>query len=227
MGDYWNKDTFLSRPSSEWRPDQAPRSYIHEELGAIIQCQPSSVKRAFAHLRERNLLASSPVRQIAQVTIACRCGDGISEGISFLMALSCPMLPAKLHGSRDLFGGRNTISLDLRHVQSYEGFKTPLPLLAELDEIHSFVDMFEKLLVSARSVRPKKSMLEEHGVELGAIGILGCAATVKFDYGSTFREFVQYALPAGMALKREDFAQFTKNAICRLAKLAIGSTQAA
>jgi len=219
MGDYWNKDIFLGCHSSQWRTDQGPRNYIHAELGAIVQCQPSSVKHAIDHLRERDLLASSPVRQVAQVAIACRCGDSISQGISFLLSLSSPMSPAKIHGSNDIFKGRNTINLDLRLLQSYGGFRTPLPLLAELHEMHSFVDMFEKLLLSARSPRPRKSMLEDHGVELGTIGILGCAATVKFDYGNAFREFVQYALPAGMALKREDFAQFTKNTIYRLAKL--------
>ena len=130
------------------------------------------------------------------------------------------MLPAKLHGSNKLFGGRNTINLDIGLLQSYERFKAPLPLLEELHEMHSFVDMFENILLSARSTRGQRSMFEDHGVELGTVVVFDRAALVKFDYGAAFREFVQYALPAGMALKREDFAQFTKNTICRLAKLA-------
>jgi hypothetical protein len=219
MGDYWNKNTFSACQPSLWQADQGPRSYIHAELAAIIQCKPSSVKHVIAYLRERDLLASSPARQIAQVAIACRCGDNISRGISFLEALSLPMLPAKLHGSGELLGRRNTINLDLGLLQSYEGVKAPLPLLEKLHEIHSFVDMFETLLLSARSTRGQKSMLESHGVDLGTIVVFNCAALVKFDYGNAFREFIQYALPAGMSLKREDFAQFTKNTIYRLAKL--------
>jgi hypothetical protein len=171
-------------------------------------------------LRDRDLLASSPARQIAQVAIACRCGDSISQGISFLAALSPVMLPAKLHGSNQLLGGKHTVNLDLSLLQSYQGFKTPLPLLEELQEEHSFVDMFEKLLLSARSTRGQKSMLENHGVELGTVFVFNRAVLVRFDYGNAFREFAQYALPARMALKRNDSAQFTKNAICRLAKLA-------
>ena len=220
MGDYWNKNTFLTCEPSRCREDQGPRTHIHAELGAIIQCQPSSVKHVIAHLRQRDLLASSPARQIAQVAITCRCGDSISQGIAFLEALSLLMSPAKLHGSNKLFGGRNTINLDIGLLQSYERFKAPLPLLEELHEMHSFVDMFENILLSARSTRGQRSMLEDHGVELGTVVVFDRAALVKFDYGAAFREFVQYALPAGMALKRENFAQFTKNTICRLAKLA-------
>ncbi len=219
MGDYWNKNTFLACRPNQCQEDQGQRTYIHAELAAIIQCQPRSVKLIIAHLRDRDLLASSPARQIAQVAIACRCGDSISEGLSFLEALSPLVLPAKLHGSNQLWGGKSTVNLDLSPLQSYQGFKTPLPLLEELQEEHSFVDMLEKLLLSARSTRGQKSMLEAQGVELGTVVVFNRAVLVRFDYGNAFREFAQYALPARMALKRDDFAQFTKNAICRLAKL--------
>jgi hypothetical protein len=218
MGEPIKKETpQVNRPGKRQNHDQA--YYIHAELAAILQCRPSSIKNVIAHLQERQLLAHAPARQIAKVAIACRCGGNPSQGIPHFWAFNAPMPPAKLHGSNTLLEGRSVAGIDLRAIQSYEGFQTPLPVLEELEEKHSFLDMFEKLLIAARGGWGKKPLLEEHGVELGTVGVLNCTATVKFEYGNAFREFVQYAAPAGFEFKRREFAQFTKATIYRLAKL--------
>jgi hypothetical protein len=165
------------------------------------------------------MLAHPPARQIAKVAIACRCGGTVSQGIPHLPAFKAPMSPAKLHGSNTLLEGRNVAGIDLCAIQSYGGFQTPLPVLEDLNEEHSFLDMFEKILIAARGRLGKKPLLDEHGVELGTIGVLNCTATVQFEYGNAFREFVQYAAPTGAVFKHREFAQFTRSTIYRLAKL--------
>ena len=220
MGDFLNRKSFLRAYPAHSPADPGLRSYIHAELASILQSKPVFVKEIIAELRERGLLASSPAQRIAQIAIASRCGNSIAHGVFFLAALSVPTCPAKLHGSNELFGGRRIRNPDLRHLESYKGFKTPLPSLKELPEKHSFVDLFERLLLCAKSNRGHQSMLEGEGVELGTIVISGHAVQVTFDYGQAFREFVQYALPDEMAVTFKDFAQFTRPTIFRLAKLA-------
>ncbi len=220
MGDFLNSKSLLFAYPVHSRAEPEPKSYIHAELASILQCKPAVVKEIIAELQERGSLAPSPAQQIAQIAIASRCGNSIAHGVFFLAALSVPTRPAKLHGSNELFGGRRIRNPDLRHLESYEGFKTPLSSLKELPETHSFVDLFERLLLGAKSNRGHRSMLECQGVELGTVVISGHAVQVTFDYGQAFREFVQYALPDEMAVTCKDFAQFTRHTIFRLAKLA-------
>jgi hypothetical protein len=220
MGNFWNRQSFLFAHPAHARADPEPRSYIHAELASILQCKPAVVKEIIAELQERGTLAPSPAQQIAQVAIASRCGNSVAHGVFFLAALSVPTRPAKLNGSNELFGGRRIRNPDLRYLESYEGFKTPLSSLKELPETHSFLDLFERLLLGARSNRGQRSILESQGVELGTVVLSGHAVQVTFDYGQAFREFVQYSLPDEMAVTCKDIAQFTKHTIFRLAKLA-------
>ena len=138
-------------------------------IAKILQNTPASVSRILTRLLDRGLLAKSPARQIAQIAIASRCGNGVDDGISFLEASSVPLVPLKLYGPAAASGGRLLASAPNRMlVQGYEGFKSPLPPLNALPEQHSFVDLFEQLLFCSREPGGESSILERQGAGLGS-----------------------------------------------------------
>ena len=154
----------------------------------------------------------SPARQLAQVAIAARCGNNAKNGISFLEALSLPVIPAKVFGDKALFGSWAVNgNLGDAVLRGYKGFKTPLSLLEDLSENHSFVDLMEKLLLGAAKRNGEKSILEAERIEPGTAVIFGHTAQITFNSGQFFRETAKYLLPEKIAWKHKDVAHFSSS----------------
>jgi hypothetical protein len=162
------------------------------------------------------MLAASPARQVAQAAIASRCGNNVEEGISFLEALSRPVEPLRLYGPlADAGGARLLGAPDRMLFRGYDGFKSPPSLLTALPKRHSFVDLFEQLLLFAGG----KSVHRSQGVEPGAAIITDHTAQITMRHAGCM-EIVRYTVPEEIAAMRKDVAQFTGQTIALLAGLA-------
>jgi len=190
------------------------------QLASILQVKPAVVSEILAELQEQSLIAASPARQLAQVAIALRCGNSVKGGISHLQALSLPVAPVKLYGLKESFSALpETGSPGRQLLHGYEGFRTPCSLLNELPELHSFVDLFEQLVLGSFKRKGDKSILESEGVEVRTAVIFEHTAQVTFEHGQRFRESVKYVLPEEISETHKDIAQFTGWTISLLANL--------
>ncbi len=182
----------------------------------MLQTKPSAMSEILSRLHMRGMLSASPARQVAQTAIASRCGNNVEEGISFLEALSRPVEPLRLYGPvADAGGARLLGAPDRMLFQGYDGFKSPPSLLTALPERHSFVDLFEQLLLSAGG----KSVHRSQGVKPGAAVITGHTAQITMRHAGCM-EIVRYTVPEEIAGMRKDVAQFTGQTIALLAGLA-------
>ncbi len=191
------------------------------QLASLLKAKPAVVSEIRAELYEQGLLAATPARQLAQVAITTRCGNNAKDGISALALLSVPVIPAKVFGEKVHFGGGaaedgNPGGALLR---GYKGFKTPLSVLEDLPEKHSFVDLLERFLLGAAKRSGETSILEAERVELGAAVIFGRTAQATFDLGQFFRESAKYGLPEEISGMHRDVVQLSGPAISRLANL--------
>lgn len=191
------------------------------EFAEILQSRTRAVSFILSQLQGRGLLAASPARQVAQAAIVSRCGNSVADGISFLEALSVPAVPVKFYGPAAAFRGK-PLAAAPNHMllQGYEGFKSPLPPLQTLPEEHSFVDLFELLLLCSRQAGRKKSVLERAGVKLGTTLISGLTAQSAIERES-FAEIVKYTVAEEIAGTRKDIAQFTGRTIYLLGALTV------
>ena len=208
---------------------RSKRSHRHEpidlkavlQVASILENRPEVVTNMLAELRERALLGHSPARQLAQIAIAVRCGNGAGEGISCLERLSRPLIPVKTFGEKIYFAGAGGAGTTDGWLSSgYKGFRTPLSLLETLPEEHSFADLLECFLLGAASRGGERSILEAENVSAGTAAISGDMARFTFDYGQFFRESAQYPLlEEEEGRSRTDMAQITSIAIGRLANV--------
>ncbi len=202
------------------RRGDAKRSNRFAEIARVLQTRPSAMSGILSRLHKRGMLAASPARQVAQTAIASRCGNNVEEGISFLEALSRPVEPLRLYGPVADFGGALLLRAPSRMLlQGYDGFKSPPSLLRALPERHSFVDLFEQLLLSSREPAGGKSVHRSQGVNPGAAVITGQTAQVTMRHAGCM-EIVRYTVPEEIAGMRKDVAQFTGQTIALLAGLA-------
>ena len=198
----------------------AKRSNRFAEIARVLQSKPSAMSGILSRLHKRGMLAASPARQVAQTAIASRCGNNVEEGISFLEALSRPVEPVRLYGPVADAGGALLLRAPNRMLlQGYDGFKSPPSLLRALPERHSFVDLFEQLLLSSREPAGGKSVHRSQGVNPGAAVIAGQTAQVTMRHAGCM-EIVRYTMPEEIAGMRKDVAQFTGQTIALLAGLA-------
>jgi hypothetical protein len=206
--------------SKKTRGGVAGRSGRLAGIARVLQSKPSAIGEILSRLHKRGLLATSPARQVAQTAIASRCGDSVEEGISYMEALSVPVEPVKLFGlaadlgSARLLGTPNRILL-----QGYDDFRSPFPLLKGLPERHSFVDLFELLLLSSHEPAGGKSTPTSQAASPSAAVIAGRTAQVAMRH-SGYVEVVKYGMPEEVAGRRKDVAQFTGHTIALLAGLA-------
>ena len=190
------------------------------EIALVLQSKPSAMGEILSRLHKRGMLAASPARQVAQTAIASRCGNNVEEGISFLEALSRPVEPVRLYGPVAEAGGALPLRAPKRMLlQGYNGFKSPPSLLRALPERHSFVDLFEQLLLSSREPAGGASAHQGRGVNPSAVVITGQTAQVTMRHAGCV-EIVRYAMPEEFAGMRRDIAQFTGRTITLLAGLA-------
>jgi hypothetical protein len=201
-------------------PGGANRSNRFVEIARVLQSKPSAMSGIISRLHKRGMLAASPARQVAQTAIASRCGNNVEEGISFLEALSRPVKPVRHYGPVAEAGGAPLRRPPNRVLlQGYNGFKSPPSLLRALPERHSFVDLFEQLLLSRREPAGDKSAQRSQDVSPSAAVIAGLTAQVTMRHAGCV-EIVRYAMPEEMAGMRKDVAQFTGQTIALLAGLA-------
>jgi hypothetical protein len=187
------------------------------KVARILQNSETALNQIRAHLLNQGLLSASPERQIAQIAIASRCGDNTAGGLSVLNALSAPVRPAKFYGPAADLGGMASSSAPNRMLlQGYEGFKAPVPQLNTLPEEHSFLDLFEQLLVCAR-----KRLWDRQGVWLGNTVVAGLTACVPFELGGMM-EIVKYTAEGEIVGRQNDIAQFTGRTISLLSDIANG-----
>jgi hypothetical protein len=184
------------------------------KIAQVLQNSASALNQIHAHLLSQGLLSVSLERQAAQIAIASRCGDSVASGLSFLKALSAPVQPAKFYGPAAAFsGGVATSAPNLMRLQGYEGFKSPLPPLSALPEEHSFLDLFEQLLVCARA-----RLWDRQGVWLGNTVVAGLTGRVLFEHGGSM-EMVKYTAQGEIIGRRNDIAQFTGRTISLLSAI--------
>jgi len=93
---------------------------------------------------------------------------------------------------------------------------SPLPPLKALPRMHSFVDLFEQLLLCAWKSGASQSILEREDVELSAV-VAAYTAQIAIKHGK-FMEIVKYAVPEDTAV-RNDIALFTGRTISLLGEL--------
>jgi hypothetical protein len=201
------------------RREDRGRSNCVTEVARILQNKHAALSGILSRLQKRGLLASSPARQVAQTAIASRCGSSADEGIAFMEVLSLPVTPVKLFGPTAVFGSSQLLGTpNWKLLQGYDGFKSPLSLLKALPEKHSFVDLFEQLLLSSRKPGGDKSIRE--GEDQGPVTavIAGRTAQVTLEHRDC-TEIVRYGMPEDAAGIREDIAQFTSQTISLLAGL--------
>lgn len=128
-----------------------------------------------------------------------------------------PVVPVKLYGSAVPSCGPKQPSVRNRILfQGYEGFMSPLPPLKALPRMHSFVDLFEQLLLCAWKSGASQSILEREDVELSAV-VAAYTAQIAIKHGK-FMEIVKYAVPEDTAV-RNDIALFTGRTISLLGEL--------
>jgi hypothetical protein len=194
-----------------------PNSLI--QIAAILQSNPSTVSRILSQLQRRGSPATDFSRQVALTAIASRCGDSVNDGIFFLEVLSLPVFPVKLYGPTLVSGHAPTIDTPNKMpLQGYEGFKSPLTPLKALPEQHSFVDLFEQLLVCSRKPSEGERNFRNEGAKLGTVVIAGLTAQATIEHGG-FTEIVKYSLPEESAGVRKDIALFTGMTISLLAAI--------
>jgi hypothetical protein len=202
------------------KPTHSPRGTRRAgrfaEIARVLQSRPSAMCGILSRLHKRGMLAASPARQVAQTAIASRCGNNVEEGIFFLEALSRPVEPVRLYCPVAEAG--NAL-LPRALLQGYNGFKLPPSLLRDLPERHSFVDLFEQLLLSCREPAGDKSVHQGEGANPCAAVIAGQTAQVTMRHADCV-EIVRYTMPEEMAGMRKDIAQFTGQTIALLAGLA-------
>ena len=200
--------------------EDAKQSNPFAQIARVLQTKPSAMSGILSRLHTRGMLAASPARQVAQAAIASRCGNNVEEGISFLDALSRPVEPVRLYGPVTDAGGALLLRAPSRTlVQGCNGFKSPPSLLKALPERHSFVDLFEQLLLSSREPAGGKSVHRSQGVNPRAAVIAGQTAQVTMRHAGCV-EIVRYTIPEEIAGMRKDVAQFTGQTIALLAGLA-------
>jgi hypothetical protein len=190
------------------------------EIARVLQNKPAAVNGILSQLHRRGLLASSPARQVAQTAIASRCGNNAGEGIAFVEALSRPVTPVKLYGPSAAFAGRQFLEAPNRMLlRGYDGLKSSLSLLKTLEEKHSFVDLFEQLLIGSREAGGDEPAGESQSVPSGTVVIAGCAAQFAVEHAG-YIEAVRYEGLQEVARPGKDIAQFTGRTISLLAKFA-------
>ena len=201
-------------------PGGTKRANRFAEIARVLQSKPSAMSGILSRLHKRGMLAASPARQVAQTAIASRCGNNVEEGISFLEALSRPVEPVRLYGPVADAGGALLLRAPNQALlQGYNGFKSPPSLLRALPERHSFVDLFEQLLLSCREPAGGESVQQSQDVSPSAAVISGLTAQVTMRHAGCV-EIVRYSMPEEMAGMRKDVAQFTGQTIALLAGLA-------
>ena len=199
--------------------EDAKQSNPFAQIARVLQTKPLAMSGILSRLHTRGMLAASPARQVAQAAIASRCGNNAEEGISFLDALSRPVEPVRLYGPAAEAGGACLLGApDRMHLQGCDGFKSPPSLLRDLPERHSFVDLFEQLLLSSRKPAGGKSVHRSQGAKPGAAVITGHTAQITMRHASCM-EIVRYTVPEEIAGMRKDVAQFTGQTIALLAGL--------
>jgi hypothetical protein len=214
MGDFWSSKMLSVREARQPYNYKAAEADKVTWLASILQKDPAVVSGISAELRSQGLFAGSQARQIAQIAIASKCGNGVRDGISFMKALSLPVLPVKRYGPKNFFGA-STGGL----FAGYTGFKTRLSLLERLPEEHSFVDLFELLIIGAARRNGEKPILEREEIELGAAVMFDRTAQVTFEQARLSRELVIYIVPEEFAGMQGKIAQFSGRAIALLATL--------
>ncbi len=219
MRHFWSRKMLSVNASNPIRNGGAKYPYSLMQIAMILQNNPSTVSRILSLLQRRGSPATDFARQVALTAIASRCGDSVSDGIFFLEVLSLPVFPVKLYGPTLVSGHAPTIDAPNRMLlEGYEGFKSPLPPLKALPEQHSFVDLFEQLLLCSRKPSEGESILRNEGARLGTVVIVGLTAQATIEHGE-FAEIVKYSVPEESAGVREDIAQFTGRTISLLAAI--------
>ena len=135
-------------------------------------------------------------------------------------ALSLPVTPVKLYGPTAAFGGRQLLGAPNRMLlQGYDGFKSPLSGLNALPEQHSFVDLFEQLLLSSRETGRDGPADKSQSVHSGTAVITGNTAEFVLEHAG-YTEAVRYGSLEDGAGSHKDVAQFTGRTISLLADFA-------
>jgi hypothetical protein len=221
MRHFWSRKMVSVNGGKPARGRDAGRLNCVAEVARVLQNKPAALKGILSRLHKRGLLASSPARQVAQTAIASRCGDSVDEGIAFVEVLSLPVTPVKLYGPTAFFGGRRLLGVPNPTVlqEGYDGFKTPLSLLKALPEEHSFVDLFEQLLLSSRETGGDEPAEESQCVRSSTAVIAGNTAQFLVEHDG-YTETVRYEGLEEVAGSHKDVAQFTGRTISLLAGFA-------
>jgi hypothetical protein len=221
MRHFWSRKMVSVNGIKPTRPRRnAKPSNPFAEIARVLQTKPSALSEILSRLHARGKLAASPARQVAQTAIASRCGNNVEEGISFLEALSLPVEPLRLYSPlADAGGARLQGAPNHMLLQGGDGFKSPPSLLTAMPERHSFVDLFEQLLLSSRMPAGGKSVHRSQGVRPGAAVITGHTAQITMRHAGCM-EIIKYTAPEEIAGMRKDVAQFTGQTIVLLAGLA-------
>jgi hypothetical protein len=220
MRHFWSRKMVSVNGGKPARGRETGRPNRVAEVARVLQNKPAALSGILSRLHTRGLLASSPARQVAQTAIASRCGNSLDEGIAYMEALSLPVTPVKLYGPAAAFGGRQLLGAPNRMLlQGYDGFKSPLSGLNALPEQHSFVDLFEQLLLSSREPGGDKPIREDEDPASDTAVIEGRSAQVTLEHGNCM-EIVRYGMPEEAAGIHKDVAQFTGATISLLAGLA-------
>jgi hypothetical protein len=219
MRHFWSGKMLSVNASKPIRKGGAKYPNSLRQIAAILQNNPSTVSRILSQLQRCGSPATCIARQVALTAIASRCGDSVSDGIFFLEMLSLPVFPVKFCGPALVYRHAPTIDAPNRMLlQGYKGFKSPLPPLKALPEQHSFVDLFEQLLLCSRKPSGGESILRNEGARLGTVVIAGLTAQATIEHCG-FMEIVKYSPPEESAGARKDIAQVTGKTILLLAAI--------